>query len=73
MSKEDGLLLQVTVNALIKRASLYLQQEEAEKCTQDFATAISLDPSNADIYHHRGQVGLFYSYLFQVKPGKRFQ
>ncbi|KAJ0175576.1 hypothetical protein K1T71_008735 [Dendrolimus kikuchii] len=48
----------VKVNALIKRASLYTQLENTERCLEDFANAAQLDPNNSDIYHHRGQVYL---------------
>ncbi|KPJ20195.1 Mitochondrial import receptor subunit TOM70 [Papilio machaon] len=48
----------VKVNALIKRASLFTQLENTEHCLEDFAHAAKLDPSNSDIYHHRGQVYL---------------
>jgi hypothetical protein len=46
------------VNALIKRASLYIQQckdptKDPELSFADFSLAIQLDPENADIYHHR--------------------
>ncbi|XP_013142803.1 PREDICTED: mitochondrial import receptor subunit TOM70 [Papilio polytes] len=50
--------LKVKVNALIKRASLFTQLENTERCLEDFAQAAKLDPSNSDIYHHRGQVYL---------------
>jgi len=48
----------ITINALIKRASLYLQSDEKEKTFADFATAEALDPDNPDLYLHRGQVNL---------------
>lgn len=48
----------IKVNALIKRASLYTQLENTERCLEDFANAAQLDPNNSDIYHHRGQVYL---------------
>jgi len=55
--------VKVKVNALIKRASLYIQQckdpsKDPQLAFADFAVAESLDPENADIYHHRGQVHL---------------
>jgi len=51
------------VNALIKRASLFIQQckdpsKDPQLSFADFAAAVELDPDNADIYHHRGQVHL---------------
>lgn len=48
----------VKVNAFIKRASLFTQLENTERCLEDFAQAAQLDPNNSDIYHHRGQVYL---------------
>lgn len=44
------------VNALIKRAGLYMQLEELEKTFQDFELAAEIDPECGDIYHHRGRV-----------------
>ncbi|XP_054263982.1 mitochondrial import receptor subunit TOM70-like [Macrosteles quadrilineatus] len=48
----------ITVNALIKRASLYLQSNEKEKTFEDLATAERLAPNIPDLYLHRGQVNL---------------
>ena len=53
---------QLISNALIKRASLRMQQANDTECFADFEAAISLDDSNADTYHHRGQVGSRISY-----------
>ena len=55
--------MKVKVNALIKRASLFIQQckdpsKDPQLSFADFSTALELDPDNADIYHHRGQVHL---------------
>jgi len=55
--------VKLRVNALIKRASLFIQQcrdptKDPQLSFQDFAAAVELDPDNADIYHHRGQVHL---------------
>ena len=33
-----------------------LQATNLLECVEDFKKAISLDPNNSDIYHHRGQV-----------------
>ncbi|CAF4847303.1 unnamed protein product [Pieris macdunnoughi] len=55
---ESDASTKVKVNALIKRASLYTQLENTEKCLEDFANAAQLDAGNSDIYHHRGQVYL---------------
>ncbi|CAG0923906.1 unnamed protein product [Notodromas monacha] len=48
--------LKVKVNALIKRACQHLQDEDVESCFADFDRALKLDPSNGDVFHHRGQV-----------------
>merc|ERR1712142_1339020 len=55
--------VKLRVNALIKRASLYIQQckdptKDPQLSFADFSHAVELDPENADIYHHRGQVHL---------------
>lgn len=44
------------VNALIKRATLFMQLENPEKSFCDFKMAAELDPECGEIYHHRGQV-----------------
>lgn len=54
---------EVRVNALVKRASLFIQQckdpqTDPELSLKDFARAIEIDAGNTDIYHHRGQVHL---------------
>ncbi|XP_058454079.1 mitochondrial import receptor subunit TOM70 [Malaya genurostris] len=45
-------------NALIKRASLAMQTQpdSPEDCFKYFGRAEALDPTNSDVYHHRGQV-----------------
>jgi len=53
----------VRANALIKRASLFIQrckdpQQDSLLSFKDFEKAIEIDPTNADVYHHRGQVHL---------------
>ncbi|XP_018331748.1 mitochondrial import receptor subunit TOM70 [Agrilus planipennis] len=50
--------VKIKVNCLIKRASLYMQMGENEKCLEDFETAAELGPEISDVYHHRGQVKL---------------
>ena len=64
-------------NALIKRASLYIQrckdpQQDPLLSFKDFERATQIDPNNADVYHHRGQVSkmtLFieWSYICTLK------
>lgn len=44
------------VNALVKRASLYVQSDQHKKGFEDFTAAEKLDDKNADIFHQRGQV-----------------
>ena len=50
------ILFQLKVNCLIKRGSMQLQASNVMECYQDFTKAVSIDPDNSDIYHHRGQV-----------------
>ncbi|XP_022109352.1 mitochondrial import receptor subunit TOM70-like [Acanthaster planci] len=45
-------------NALIKRGSMHMQEGNSSDAMNDFATAVRIDPDNADIYHHRGQLNL---------------
>lgn len=35
-----------------------MQQQQPLLSTQDFNMAADIDPQNADVYHHRGQVRL---------------
>jgi len=60
---DESTNLKVRVNALIKRASLFIQQCKDPKndpalSLADFGLAAELDPTNPDVYHHRGQVHL---------------
>ncbi|XP_004706427.2 mitochondrial import receptor subunit TOM70 [Echinops telfairi] len=48
--------VKLRANALIKRGSMYMQQQEPLLSTQDFNLAADIDPQNADVYHHRGQL-----------------
>lgn len=52
----DNTYKDIKVNALIKRASLYIQLEKTEQSFNDFELAIIINPNYGDIYHHRGQV-----------------
>jgi len=61
--EQDNTDIKIKVNALIKRASLYIQmckdpKKDPELSFADFAAAAELDPDNSDIYNHRGQVHL---------------
>jgi len=60
---DDSANPKIRTNALIKRASLYIQQckdpvQDPLKAMDDFKKAVEIDPDNSDIYHHRGQVHL---------------
>lgn len=46
----------VRVNALIKLGTLKVHSEHLDEALQDFERAAELDPANADIFLHRGQV-----------------
>ncbi|XP_038622028.1 mitochondrial import receptor subunit TOM70 [Tachyglossus aculeatus] len=48
--------VKLRANALIKRGSMYMQQQQPLLSTQDFNMAADTDPQNADVYHHRGQL-----------------
>ena len=68
---DDSADVKIRVNALVKRASLFIQQckdptQDPELSFGDFAQAIELDPENADIYHHRGQVHLLIDEINKV-------
>lgn len=52
--------VKIRVNALIKRASLYMQLEKPEECIRDFDEAATLGPNISDVFHHRGQVNAFF-------------
>jgi len=44
------------INSLIKRASVYHQQEQVEKSFEDLKQAEKIDPNCSQIFHHRAQV-----------------
>lgn len=48
--------VELRTNALIKRASLYMQLEKKDLGLADFDAAEKILPSNADIYHQRAQI-----------------
>uniref|UniRef100_A0A672KVJ7 Mitochondrial import receptor subunit TOM70 n=1 Tax=Sinocyclocheilus grahami TaxID=75366 RepID=A0A672KVJ7_SINGR len=52
----DDANVKLRANALIKRGSMYMQQQQPQLSTQDFNVAAEIDPRNADVYHHRGQL-----------------
>ncbi|XP_071500354.1 mitochondrial import receptor subunit TOM70-like [Diadema antillarum] len=43
-------------NALIKRGSMHMQEGNQMEAMTDFGQAVVIDPDNADVYHHRGQL-----------------
>ena len=65
-------------NALIKRGSMRMQQQNTDKAESDFTQAIGVDSDNCDVYHHRGQVNAVFHYLqlnmltslYCVSPGQ---
>jgi len=44
------------INSLIKRSSVYHQQEQVEKSFEDLKRAESIDPNCSEVFHHRAQV-----------------
>ncbi|XP_033968794.1 mitochondrial import receptor subunit TOM70, partial [Trematomus bernacchii] len=48
--------VKLKANALIKRGSMYMQQQQPMLSTQDFNMAADIDTRNPDVYHHRGQL-----------------
>lgn len=52
----DNVDVKVRVNALIKLGTLKVHAEQLDEALQDFEKAAELDPGNADIFLHRGQV-----------------
>jgi len=44
------------INSLIKRASVYHQQEQVEKSFEDLKRAETIDPNSSVVFHHRAQV-----------------
>ncbi|EDK98167.1 translocase of outer mitochondrial membrane 70 homolog A (yeast) [Mus musculus] len=48
--------VKLRANALIKRGTMCMQQQQPMLSTQDFNMAAEIDPMNSDVYHHRGQL-----------------
>lgn len=46
---------------------MQLQASNVMECYQDFTKAISIDPDNSDIYHHRGQIYFLSEKLDEAK------
>ena len=53
---DENSTTELKVNALIKRASMYIQLEKPEQSFEDFKLAEKLDPNCGYIYHNRRQV-----------------
>ncbi|XP_025044244.1 mitochondrial import receptor subunit TOM70 isoform X1 [Pelodiscus sinensis] len=62
ISMEDA-NVKLRANALIKRGSMYMQQQQPMLSTQDFNMAADIDPQNADVYHHRGQLKILLDHV----------
>lgn len=56
---DESISKDIKVNALIKRATLFMQLENPDKSFCDFEAAARLDPECGDVYHHRGHVSIF--------------
>ncbi|OXU29262.1 hypothetical protein TSAR_007507 [Trichomalopsis sarcophagae] len=63
----DASSKELKVNALIKRASMFIQLESAEKSFNDFEDAEKIDPNCGDVYHNRGQVHLLMERVDEAK------
>lgn len=59
--------LQISSNALIKRASLKMQSGQQVEAFNDFNLAVAQDPENSDVYHHKGQVVM--AHILMISPG----
>lgn len=51
------------MNALVKRATLRMQLGSPEESLHDLLMAAELGPENADVFHHRGQVYPFLTFM----------
>ncbi|XP_050441648.1 mitochondrial import receptor subunit TOM70-like [Adelges cooleyi] len=60
-----GVPNKLIINSLIKRASVYHQQEQVEKSFEDLKKAEEIDPNSSVVYHHRAQI-----YLLQMNSEK---
>jgi len=65
-SDVDG-MNELKVDALIKRGSLKMQQENDVGCYADLTKAIEIDDQNPNIYHNRGQLYFFTERLEEAK------
>jgi import receptor subunit TOM70 len=54
---EGSLVLNsASVNTMIKRATLFMERGEIEKTIEQFAKGEKANPTNPDLFYHRGQV-----------------
>ncbi|XP_050547936.1 mitochondrial import receptor subunit TOM70-like isoform X3 [Daktulosphaira vitifoliae] len=61
----SGVPNKLIINSLIKRASVYHQQEQVEKSFEDLKRAEQIDPNSSVVYHHRAQI-----YLLEMNSEK---
>lgn len=66
-------ILQIRINALIKKGSTLIQQGKSTDALDCFAKAVRLDPDNADIYHHRGHVSFYLDFSFGKQKTYKFR
>ncbi|KAG5348384.1 TOM70 protein, partial [Acromyrmex charruanus] len=57
----------VKINALLKKARLYLELDDLNMAFINFELAISINPHYSDIYYHRGQVYMHMGELNKAK------
>ncbi|XP_003742755.1 mitochondrial import receptor subunit TOM70 [Galendromus occidentalis] len=62
----ENVNVKVRVNALIKKATAEVHREQYEQALATFEKAVGLDPNNADIYLHRGQIYLLLDQVDQT-------
>ncbi|CAG8639063.1 13462_t:CDS:2, partial [Cetraspora pellucida] len=44
------------VQLYVKRATIYMEQDDVDEAWKEFDKAIKIDPKDPDIYYHRGQI-----------------
>ncbi|XP_076377050.1 translocase of outer membrane 70 [Megalopta genalis] len=65
--EDENVPKNIKVNALVKRATLYMHLEDLDKCFEDFESAIKLDPDYGDIYLHKAQANLIMENIVEAK------
>lgn len=63
--ESSGVPNKLVINSLIKRASVYHQQEQVEKSFEDLKRAENIDPNSSEVFHHRAQI-----YLLEMNSEK---